>query len=83
MFLHAVAYSVLHQLKTETLKGTDFENASFCRMRLKLLKVASRVEVKKTVVRFHLPLDYRYKYELALIAGQITEEQHLHLQRTG
>lgn len=76
MLLQAAACAVMHNLKTATLKGTEFENASFARIRLRLLKVASRIEVKKTVVRFHLPRHFKHKYELTLIARTVTRQIH-------
>lgn len=77
MFLHAVAYMVLHEIRSKELKGTAFEKATFNTIRLRLLKVGARVEEKKTIIRFHLPADYKYKKEMALLAGKNPVEAKL------
>ena len=37
------------------LKGSELANTQFDTIRLKLLKLGARVEVKKTLIRLHLP----------------------------
>jgi hypothetical protein len=55
LFLHSAAYVIMHGLRDTVLKGTDLANARFDTIRLRLLKVATRVETGKRFVRFHLP----------------------------
>ena len=42
-------------LRETALKGTELANATFDTIRLRLFKIAARVQIGKTFVRFHLP----------------------------
>lgn len=55
LFLHSAAYVVMHSMRENLLKGTTFSKATFQTIQLRLLKIAARVEVGKTFVRFHMP----------------------------
>jgi len=55
LFLHSAAYVVMHGMKETLLKGTELSRATFETIRLRLLKVAARVQIGKTFVRFHMP----------------------------
>lgn len=55
LFLHSAAYVIMHGLRETVLKGTGLATATFETIRLRLLKLAARVETGKTFVRFHLP----------------------------
>lgn len=55
LFLHSAAYVVMHSFRGTVLKGTELAAATFESIRLRLLKVAARIESGKTFVRFHLP----------------------------
>ncbi len=55
LFLHSAAYVIMHGLRDSALRGTDLATATFQTIRLRLLKVAARVESGKTFVRLHLP----------------------------
>jgi len=55
LFLHSAAYTIMHGLRETVLRGTQLAGATFETIRLRLLKVAARVETGKTFVRFHLP----------------------------
>jgi len=55
LFLHSAAYVVMHGLRDSVLRGTQWADATFETIRLRLLKVAARVETAKTFVRFHMP----------------------------
>lgn len=61
LFLHSLAYVLLHTLKTQVLQGTGFATATMETLRLKLLKVGARVIELKTKIRLHLPTAYPYK----------------------
>lgn len=54
LLLHVVAYVILHRFRTQVLAGTKWAAATFAQIRLRLLKVAGRLEVKKTRVLLHL-----------------------------
>ena len=55
LFLHSAAYVVMHGMKETLLRGTELSKATFETIRLRLLKIAARVQVGKTFVRFHMP----------------------------
>ena len=55
LFLHSAAYVIMHGMKETLLQGTTLSKATFQTIQLRLLKIAARVEVGKTFVRFHLP----------------------------
>jgi hypothetical protein len=61
LFLHSAAYVIMHALRDNLLRGSEFARAQFDTIRLRLLKIGARVEVKKTLVRFHLPKSYPLK----------------------
>ena len=54
LLLHAVTYAILHRFRSTVLKGTKWERKTFAEIRLRLFKVAGRVQVMKTKVRLHL-----------------------------
>jgi len=55
LFLHSAAYVIMHGFRETVLRGTDLATATFETIRLRLLKVAARVETRRGVVRFHFP----------------------------
>ncbi|MEZ5329259.1 MAG: IS1380 family transposase [Verrucomicrobiales bacterium] len=54
LLLHAAAYAILHRFRSTVLAGTKWERCTFAEIRLRLFKVAGRIEVLKTKVRLHL-----------------------------
>jgi hypothetical protein len=57
LFLHSVAYNLLHTIR-KGLPDKELSCARFSTIRLKLLKIGARVEVKARSIRFHLPASY-------------------------
>jgi len=55
LFLHSAAYVVLHHIRSVRLKGTQLAHAQFDTIRLRLLKIGTRVENGKTRIRRHFP----------------------------
>lgn len=55
LFLHSAAYVVMHYLRSVTLRGTQLAHAQFDTIRLRLLKIGTRVESGKSRVLVHLP----------------------------
>ncbi len=55
LFLHSAAYVLMHWIRENMLAGGELANAQFDTIRLKLLKLGARVEMKKTLVRLHFP----------------------------
>ena len=54
LLLHAAAYSILHRFRATVLAGTRWERSTIAEIRLRLFKIAGRLEVLKTKVRLHL-----------------------------
>jgi len=65
LFMHSAAYVLLHWIRENMLKGGEFANAQFDTIRLKLLKLGTRVETKKTFVRLHFPEACPYQQPFA------------------
>jgi hypothetical protein len=61
LFLHSAAYVLLHTLKTEVLRGTEFANATFETVRSRILKVRASVRELKTRVRVQVPENFPLK----------------------
>lgn len=59
LFLHNLAYLILHRFRARLLKGTALAKASFTRLRLELFKTAARLTVRKTYVQVHLSRDHQ------------------------
>ena len=55
LFLHSAAYVVMHYLRSVKLRGTQLSHAQFDTIRLRLLKIGTRVESGKTRLLVHLP----------------------------
>lgn len=61
LFLHSMAYILLHAFREKCLKHTDLEKAQFDTIRLKLLKVGARIIDLKTRIKIHLATGYPEK----------------------
>jgi hypothetical protein len=55
LFLHSAAYVVMHHLRCVKLRGTQLAHAQFDTIRLRLLKIGTRVENGKTRILLHFP----------------------------
>lgn len=55
LFLHSAAYVVMHHVRSVKLRGTQLAHAQFDTIRLRLLKIGTRVESGKTRLLLHLP----------------------------
>ena len=58
LFVHSAAYVLMHALRENFLRGSELAAAQFDTIRLRLLKIGTRVEVGKTFIRFHFPASY-------------------------
>jgi hypothetical protein len=67
LFLHSVAYVLLHAIQQQGLKGTQWATSNFDTIQLRLLKIGARVREQATKVRFHLPTSYPLKDLLRMI----------------
>lgn len=64
LFLHSAAYVLLHALKTNILRHTQWANATIDTIRMRLLKIGARVRQLKTRVKVELPTSYPLKETL-------------------
>ena len=55
LFLHSMAYVLLHTLQKEVLQGTEFVNATFKTIQNKIIKTAAWVKELKTKIKIELP----------------------------
>lgn len=61
VFLHSAAYVLIHALKTNILRHTQFSNATIETIRLRLFKIGARVREFKTRIKIELPFSYPLK----------------------
>jgi hypothetical protein len=64
LLLHSAAYVLIHALKTNVLKHTQWGNATIATIRLRLLKIGARVRQLKTRIKVELPSCYPLKETL-------------------
>ncbi len=55
LFLHSIAYVLIHTLQKEVLKGTEYANATMKTIQLKIIKTAAWVKEMKTKIKIELP----------------------------
>jgi hypothetical protein len=67
LFLRSVAYVVLHTFRRLHLKGSEFAQAQFSTIRLKLIKIGARVRQLTTKIKVHLPSSFPWKGDLWMI----------------
>jgi hypothetical protein len=58
LFIHSAAYVLMHALRDNLLRSSELTRAQFDTIRLRLLKIGTRIEVGKTFIRFHFPASY-------------------------
>jgi len=64
LFLHSAAYVLLHALKANILRNTQWANATIDTIRIRLLKIGARVRQLKTRINVDLPTSYPLKETL-------------------
>jgi hypothetical protein len=64
LFLHSMAYVLMHTFRQLYLKGTQYARAQFDTIRLKVIKIGARVRQLSTKVKIHLPSSFPLKEEL-------------------
>ncbi len=69
--IHSAAYTLMHALRENLLKGTSLATATFDTIRLRLLKVAARVSVMKTKIHFHLPKEFPLKEVYFIVMNRL------------
>ena len=55
LFLHSMAYILIHTLQKEVLKGSEYANATMKTIQLKIIKTAAWVKELKTKIKIELP----------------------------
>ena len=55
LFLHSIAYVLLHILQKEVLKGTEFVNATFKTIQNNIIKTTAWIKELKTKIKIELP----------------------------
>jgi len=63
LFLHSIAYILLHAFREKHLKHTALAKAQFNTIQKKLFKVAARVRQLTTKVKVHLPSSFTLQHE--------------------
>ena len=61
LFLHSMAYILMHHFRSHYLKGTEFAKAQFDTIRTKVIKIGARVHHLVTKIKIQLPNSYPYK----------------------
>lgn len=67
LYLHSIAYVLMHTFRDLYLRGTEFAKAQFDTIRLKLIKIGARVRQMSTRIKVHLPSSFPLKEELEKI----------------
>ena len=67
LFLHSIAYILIHAFRLRHLNNTQFAKAQFNTIRLKLLKIGARVRTLSTRIKIHLPTAYPLKQDFEKI----------------
>lgn len=55
LFLHSMAYVLMHTMQKELFKGTQYANATFKTIKEKIIKTAAWVREMKTKIKIELP----------------------------
>jgi hypothetical protein len=55
LFLHSMAYILIHTLQKQVLKGSEYANATMKTIQLKIIKTAAWVKEMKTKIKIELP----------------------------
>jgi len=67
LFLHSMAYVLMHHLREKHLRSTELARAKFNTIRLRLVKVGARVRELSTRIKVYLPSSYPLQEEFGKI----------------
>lgn len=67
LFLHSIAYVLMHAFREKCLWNTEFAKAQFDTIRLKIFKIGARVVQMSKKIKIHLPTSNPYQNELMTI----------------
>lgn len=62
LMLSSIGYTLIQKLKKDYLRYSDLAKATANTIRLKLLKLAVLIKIKKTSIRFEFTANYKYKH---------------------
>ena len=71
LFLHSVAYVLLHAIKQIGMRGTEWAKSNFDTIQLRVLKIGARVREQATKVRFHFPTSSPLKNLMKMIVHNL------------
>jgi len=71
LMLHSAAYVILHTVREKALNGTEFANAQFDTIRLRLLKIGVEVREMKTKIHFIFPTSFPLKNVFVTMCNKI------------
>jgi hypothetical protein len=63
LFLHSMAYVLLHHFREKHLGPTELAKAQFNTIRLRIIKIGARVRELSTRIKVHLPSSYPWQEE--------------------
>jgi len=69
LFLHSLAYQILHSFRMHNLEKTGFAKSQFNSIRLHLIKIGARILEKSTCVKVHLPSSFVYQDDIRIAYG--------------
>jgi hypothetical protein len=67
IFLHSIAYILMHTFRQRHLKNTEFARSQFNTIRLNLFKIGARIRTLSTRIKIHLPTAYPLKQDFERI----------------
>lgn len=72
LFLHSIAYILMHAFREKHLKNTQFAKAQFNTIQKKIIKVGARVRDLRTRIKVHLPSSFPLKKDYYQIWASCT-----------
>ena len=58
LLMHSAAYVLIHSLQKQALAQTEFSNSTMKTVQLKIIKIATRVNILKTKVKIEFPREF-------------------------
>jgi hypothetical protein len=70
LFMHSLAYRILHSYRVNVLKATGFAKSQFDTIRLHLIKIGARILELATRVKVHLPTSFAYQADIRILYAE-------------
>jgi hypothetical protein len=70
LFLHSLAYQIMHSYRVNALKATGFSKSQFDTIRLHLIKIGARILELSTRVKVHLPTSFAYQEDIRILYAE-------------